>query len=149
MPVAGGIALIALIMLATWGIAAYISRGGAESTERLAPVTFRVGAVEALAESIDSDGPLIFPGLDTTSGERTLVLDHSEGDPTAGWRVYWAYRDGGDPSCAVEQVRGSAEFVDCEGDRLDVTELAPAAGVRPIVQDRTTLILDLRGATGG
>ena len=149
MPVAGGIALIALIMVATWGIAAYISRGGAESTERLAPVTFRVGAVEALAESIDSDGPLIFPGLDTTSGERTLVLDHGEGDPTAGWRVYWAYRHGGDPSCAVEQVRGRAEFVDCDGDRLDVTELAPAAGVRPIVQDRTTLILDLRGATGG
>ena len=91
MPVAGGIAVIGLILLATWGIAAFISAGGAESTERLAPVTFRVGSVEARAESIAEDGPMILPGLDTTSGERTLVVDHEGTDPTSGWRVYWAY----------------------------------------------------------
>ena len=138
--------MIGLILLATWGIAAFISAGGADSTERLAPVTFRVGGVEARAETIAEEGPLIFPGLDTTSGERTLVLDHEGTDPTSGWRVYWAYRAGGDPSCAVEQVRGTREFVDCDGERLDVTELEPAAGVRPIVENRRTLILDLREA---
>ena len=148
-PVAGGIAVIGLLLLVTWGIAAYISAGGADSTERLAPVTFRVGGIEARAESIAEDGPLIFPGLDTTSGERTLVLDHEGTDATRGWRVYWAYPADGDPSCAVEQVRGTREFVDCDARRLEVTALAPADGVRPIVENRTTLILDLRGATGG
>ena len=148
-PVLGGIAVIALILLATWGIAAFISAGGAESTERLAPVTFRAGNVEARAETIESEGPLILPGLDTTSGERTLVVDHEGDDPTRGWRVYWAFPAGGDPSCAVEQVRGTREFVDCDGSRIDVTELAPAEGVRPIVEERRTLVLDLRGATRG
>jgi hypothetical protein len=146
--VAGGVVVIGLILLATWGIAAFISAGGADSTERLAPVTFRVGGIEARAESIAEEGPLIFPGLDTTSGERTLVLDHEGSDPTSGWRVYWAYPAGGDPSCAVEQVRGTTEFVDCDGERLDVSALEPAAGVRPIVENRRTLILDLREATG-
>jgi hypothetical protein len=147
--VLGGIAVIGLIMLATWGIAAFISPGGAESTERLAPVTFRVGNVEARAESIEQEGPLIFPGLNTTSGERTLVVDHEGDDPTRGWRVYWAYPEAREPSCAVEQVRGTREFVDCDDRRIDVTALAPAEGVLPIVEDRRTLILDLRGATRG
>ena len=93
---------------------------------------------------------MILPGLNTTSGERTLVLDHEGDDPTSGWRVYWAYPADGDPSCAVEQVRGTSEFVDCDGERLDVTALAPAAGVSPIVDDGTTLTLDLRArSTGG
>ena len=148
-PVAGGIAVIALILLATWGIAAFISAGGPDSTGRLAPETFPVGGVEARAAAIADDGPLIFPGLDTTSGERTLVLDHGGADATSGWRVYWAYPDGSEPSCVVQQVRGTREFLDCDGRRLDVTALAPADGVRPIVENRTRLILDLRGATRG
>jgi hypothetical protein len=147
-PVVGGIALIGLILLATWGIAAFIAAGGAESTERLAPSTFRVGGVEAWAGTITEEGPLIFAGLDTTRGERTIVLDHEGEDPTSGWRVYWAFPAGGDPSCAVEQVRGTREFVDCNGGRLDVSALEPADGVRPIIEDRRTLILDLREATG-
>ena len=149
MPVAAGIATIGLILLATWGIAAYIATGGAESTERLAPATFEAGSVEARAESIAEDGPMILPGLNTTSGERTLVVDHVGDDPTSGWRVYWAYPRNGDPSCAVEQVRGTSEFEACDGERLDVTALEPAAGVTPIVDDGRTLTLDLREATGG
>jgi hypothetical protein len=147
-PVVGGIVVIGLILLATWGIAAFISAGGAESTERLAPPTFRVGGVEAWAETIAEEGPLIFAGLDTTRGERTLVLDHEGDDPTSGWRVFWAFPAGDDPSCAVEQVRGTREFVDCNGGRLDVGELERADGVRPIVENRRTLILDLRRVTG-
>ena len=145
----GGIAVIGLILLATWGIAAFISAGGAESTERLAPVTFNAGNAEVRAETVEEEGPLILPGLETTSGERTLVVDHEGDDPTQGWRVYWAYPAGRDASCAVEQVRGTSEFVDCADRRIDVTELAAADGVRPIVENRETLILDLRGATRG
>jgi hypothetical protein len=146
-PVVGGIVVLGLIFLATWGIAAFISRGGAESTERLAPSTFSAGSVEARAESIEEDGPLLFPGLNTTSGERTLVVDHNGDDPTRGWIVYWAYPADRDASCAVEQVRGTATFTDCEGRQLDVSELAPPVGVYPIVENQRTLTIDLREAT--
>ena len=147
-PVAGGIAVLAVIMLALWGLAAIISRGGVESTERLAPTVFEVGNVESIAESVAEDGPLLFPGLNTTTGARTLVLDHQGDDPTRGWIVYWAYPADRDPSCAVEQERGTSTFVDCEGRRLDVEALAPPdAGVFPIVEDQRVLSIDLRGAT--
>ena len=137
--------ILAAIFVATWGIAAFISSGGAESTERLAAM-FSIGSVEARAESIEEDGPLLFPGLNTTSGERTLVVDHRGDDPTQGWVVYWAYPADRDATCAVEQVRGTSTFVDCEGRQLAIGELAPGDGVVPTVENRTRLVLDLRGA---
>ena len=148
-PVLGGAAVIALIFLATWGIAVFISRGGADSTERLAPSTFELGSVEARAASIAEDGPLLFPGLNTTSGARTLVVDHTGDDAAAGWRVYWAYPVDRDPTCAVEQERGTSTFVDCDGRRIDVTDLAPPDGVFPVVSNDRTLSIDLRAAVGG
>jgi hypothetical protein len=143
-PVAGGLLVLAAIMGVTWLIAAYISGGGAESTERLAPSTFEVGDVDSIAESVAEDGPILFPGLNTTTGERTLVLDHQGANPAEGWRVYWAYPADRDASCAVRQVQGTARFIDCEDRELDVTELAPGEGVRPIVENRQRLSLDLR-----
>lgn len=145
-PVLGGAAVIGLIFLATWGIAAFISRGGAESTERLAPSTFDLGSVEARADSIAEDGPLLFPGLDTTTGERTLVVDHTGDDPAAGWRVYWAYPADRDPSCGVEQERGTSTFTDCDGRQIDVSELAQPDGVFPVVSNQRTVSIDLRAA---
>ena len=129
--------MIGLILLATWGIAAFISAGGADSTERLAPVTFRVGGVEARAETIAEDGPLIFPGLDTTSGERTLVLDHegTDADERAGACTgrtpLAAIRRAPSSRCAARVSSSTAT-----AEQLDVTELAPAEGVRPIVENR-------------
>ncbi len=143
-PVAGGLLVLAAIMGVTWLIAAYISGGGAESTERLAPSTFEVGDVDSIAESVAEDGPILFPGLNTTTGERTLVLDHQGANTAEGWRVYWAYPADRDASCAVRQVQGTARFIDCEDRELDVTELAPGEGVRPIVENRQRLSLDLR-----
>jgi hypothetical protein len=145
-PVLGGAAVIGLIFLATWGIAVFISRGGAESTERLAPPTFELGSVERRAESIAEDGPLLFPGLNTTTGERTLVVDHTGDDAAAGWRVYWAYPADRAATCVVEQERGTSTFIDCEGRRLDVAELALPDGVFPVVSNERTLSIDLRAA---
>jgi len=148
LPVLGGIALIAAIGLFTWGIAAYISRGGSDATERLAPSTFTIGNAERLAESVAEDGPLLFPELGTAIGTRSIVVDHSGDVATDNWRVYWAYPADRDADCVVEQVPGSADFIDCDGRTVGVTELSPPdEGVFPRVQDRTTLIIDLRGAT--
>lgn len=144
----GGILVLALIGGFTWAIAAYISDGGTDASDRLAPSTFTIGNVENLAATVAESGPLLFPELGTAIGTRSIVVDHEGSVAADGWRVYWAYPADRDPSCVVEQVVGTSQFVDCDGRTIDVTELSPPdAGVFPRVQDRTTLIVDLRGAT--
>ena len=65
-----------------------------------------------------------------------------------GWRVYWAFPADREPTCVVEQVVGTRNFVDCDGRTIVVTELSPPdEGVFPRVDDRTTLVVDLRAAT--
>ncbi len=148
-PVLGGIAFLVFLALVTWGIAAWISRGGAEVTDRLAPSRFEVGSVQSAAGVVESDGPVIFPGLNTTTGERTLVLDHQGDDPTRGWRIYYAYPVGR-PDCPVEQVIGTREFIDCDGATITVDELSPPeSGVFPVVENQRTLYIDLAGVTTG
>lgn len=147
-PVLAGAALLGAIALLTWGMAAYISRGGGSSSERLAPTRFEVGDVERLAESVAEQGPLFFPELGTAVGTRSIVVDHQGESAADGWRVYWAYPSDRDPSCVVEQVPGTATFVDCDGRTVAVGELSPPDdGVFPVVEDRTTLVIDLRGIT--
>jgi hypothetical protein len=144
-PVVGGAVVIALILLATWGVAAVVRHN---PSEQLAPSTFRVGNVEGVAEEIAESGPVLFPGLNTTSGERSIVLDHEGDDPTRGWQIYWAYPADRDASCPVTQQEGSRRFTDCEGRTLDVPQLAlPPDGVHPVVEDRRVLYLNLRPAT--
>lgn len=148
-PVLGGIAFLVFLTLVTWGVAAWISRGGAEVTDRLAPSRFEVGSVQSAARVVESDGPVIFPGLNTTTGERTLVLDHQGADPTRGWRIYYAYPVGR-PDCPVEQVIGTREFVDCDGATITVDELSPPeSGVFPVVENQRILYIDLAGVTTG
>jgi hypothetical protein len=150
LPVLGGIVVLAMIGGFTWAIAAYISRGGPSATERLAPSTFTIGDVESLAETVARDGPLLFPQLGTAIGTRSIVVDHTGPVAADGWRVYWAYPADRDATCVVEQVPGTADFVDCDGRTIDVTGLSPPdEGVFPRVEDRRTLIIDLRGATIG
>lgn len=143
-PVVGGMFVIALIFGGTWLIASQVDRPTA-----LAPPTFSVGSVTARAESIAADGPILLPGLDTTTGRHTVVLNHTGDDPTAGWRLFWGYPADRDESCVVEQVRGTSAFTDCDGRRIDVIDLAPAEGAAPVVENSETLTIDLREATRG
>ena len=76
-PVLGGAAVLAMIGLFTWLMAAYISGGGGEGSERLAPSTFTVGKVDGLSETVAKDGPLFFPELGTAIGTRSIVVDHT------------------------------------------------------------------------
>lgn len=139
--------MLALIAGFTWAIAAFISGGGGDTSERLAPSTFTIGNVETLAETVENEGPLYFPELGTSIGTRSIVVDHTGDVASDGWRVYWAYPADRPPSCVVEQVVGTSDFVDCDGRTVDVSELSPPdEGVFPTVEDRTTLVIDLRGA---
>ena len=148
-PVLAGIGVIVAIGLFTWGMAAYITHGGGTPSETLAPTQFQVGSTQNAANIVAEDGPIMFPGLLTTTGERTFILDHQGDDPATGWKVYAAYPVGRDASCTVEQVVGTSTFTDCDGTTIDVTDLAPPpAGVNPIVEGGgRTLLLDLRGVT--
>lgn len=148
LPVAGGAAVLAAIGGLTWGLAAYTSRGGAESSEKLAPSTFEIGNVERLAETVEEEGPLYFPELGTAIGTRSIVVDHEGDVPADKWQVYWGYPADRPASCVVEQVPKSSSFIDCDGRTIDVTELSPPdADVHPRVVDRTTLFIDLLGPT--
>ncbi|MFK8023494.1 MAG: hypothetical protein AB8G26_05970 [Ilumatobacter sp.] len=143
-PIVGGIAFFVALGLVTWGIAAFISSGSSEPTENLAPPRLELGAVANRANDVAEDGPLLFAELSTITGQRSLVLDHEGDDPASGWRLYYAFPPGR-PDCPVSQVRGTATFVDCDGEELDVTELSPPTDpVRPVVEDERRLYLDLR-----
>jgi hypothetical protein len=147
-PVLAGATLIAVIGLFTWGVASFIARSDASTSERLAPSTIPLGNVESVAEEIRERGPLLIPGLNTTTGERSLVVNHAGSIDSQGWEVYWAYPADRDGSCLIESVRGTSTFTDCDGRIIDVTDLAPPTdGVRPIVENQRTLILDLHAVT--
>lgn len=147
-PVLGGAALLALMGAFTWVMAIVISNNSDRTSERLAPSTFTIGSVDALAASIAADGPLLFPELGTSIGTRSIVVDHTGPVAADGWRVYWAHPADRPATCVVAQVVGTRTFEDCEGRIIDVAELSPPdRGVFPRVDDRTTLVIDLRGAT--
>jgi hypothetical protein len=147
LPVAGGLAFFVVLGLVLWGIAAVLAGNSDDLNERLSSPTYEVGDIDVVSEIIASGGPVILPDLRDTSGSRTIVLDHSGDDPRFGWRVYFAHPADRDLSCKVEQVRGTREFTDCGGRTMSVEELAPAAGVAPIVSD--VVVIDLRGAATG
>jgi hypothetical protein len=147
LPVAGGIGFFVLLGLATWGIAAILSRHPERVSERLARTTFEVGNTESLARLIGDDGPLLFQGLVGDQADDSVVLDHTGPVAKQGWVVYYAYPADRDDTCKVTQVVGTRQFRDCEGRVLEVEQLAPPpAGVRPVVGD--TVIIDLRAANG-
>ena len=148
-PVLGGVAFFVVLALVMWGIAAWISRGGAEVSERLAPPRLEVATVQSAARIVEEDGPIILPGLNTTTGERTLVLDHEGADPTRGWRIFYAHPIDR-PDCPVEQVIGTREFIDCDGATITVSDLSPPdSGVVPVVENQRILYIDLAGVTTG
>jgi hypothetical protein len=142
-PVLGGIAFFAVLGLALWGVAALSSRGE-QPNDVLASRTFTPGRVTTYARIVDRDGPIIFPDLLGTDGDRTVVLDHTGSDPSRGWVLYLAHPADRPITCKVTQIRTSRQFTDCEGRTLDVEQLAPPpAGVAPTVSVDGVLNLDL------
>jgi len=59
--------------------------------------------------------------------------------------VYYGFPAGRDPSCLVEHVQGTRTFEDCDGNVIDVEKLALPPDVRPVVENRIRLYIDLRG----
>lgn len=141
LPVAGGIAVIAALLAVTWALASI-------STDRQRQVprerTFVVGKVADVAESIDGHGPILYPDLRDATGERSIVIDHTGADPARGWQLYSAHPADRDWTCHVVQVERTRTFTDCDGRVISVEELALPERARPIVENSTTLLIDLR-----
>ncbi len=148
-PVVAGIGFFALLGLALWGVAAFISRNADSTSELLVKRTFEPGPASSYARIVSEDGPVLFPDPIGTSGDDSVVLDHVGDDPLNNWHLYLAYPADRPVSCKITQVRFSRSFTDCEGRTIDVTELAlPARGIGPVVSPDGVLSLDLRAATG-
>ena len=140
----GGIGFFGLLALVLWGIASLVSQNGSSATANLASDVFRPGSVQRYAEIIDEDGPVLFPDLLGTDGDKSIVLDHVGTDAMVGWRIYLGHPADRPISCKVVQVQHSSKFTDCEGRTIDVAELAPPpAGIAPVVSADGILTLDL------
>jgi hypothetical protein len=110
----------------------------------LASNVFRPGSVERYAALVQEDGPVLFPDLLGTDGDKSIVLDHEGADPHNGWRIYLGHPADRPISCKVTQVQHTDQFTDCEGRTVAVDELAlPPKGVAPVVSADGILTLDL------
>jgi hypothetical protein len=143
-PVALGLGFFAVLALLLWGVASLLSNGSTKPTTLFASKTFTPGPASAYAQEVAQDGPILFPDLLGTDGDKTIVLDHRGTDATTGWVIYLAHPADRPLSCKVTQVRHTGNFTDCNGRTISVDQLAPpAAGIRPDVSTNGILSLDL------
>ena len=142
-PVVAGIGFFGLLFLGLWGAAAVISRHP-ENITNLGDQTFRVGRVDQVSESVKNTGPILYPDLRDPDGKRSIVLDHQGNQPAVGWRVFYAFPADRDDSCIAKQVEKTSTFTDCDGRTVDIEQLARPNDVRPLVENKTTLYIDLR-----
>ncbi len=143
-PVLGGIGFFAVLALILWGIAHLVSQNGSGATANLASNVFRPGSVERYAAIVREDGPVLFPDLLGTDGDKSIVLDHQGDDPMKGWSIYLGHPADRPITCKVTQVRHTDQFTDCEGRTLAVNKLAlPPKGIAPDVSADGILTLDL------
>lgn len=142
-PVVAGIAFFGLLALVLWGIAAAISGGGNQGG-LLTSSTFTPGSARNYAAIVAAEGPVLFPDLLGTDGDRSVVLDHTGSDPLHNWKVYLAHPADRPLSCKVTQVATTRTFLDCDGRTISVEQLAPPeAGIRPVVSEDGVLSIDL------
>jgi len=144
LPIVGGIAFFAALFGVTWLMATYVTNR-TEVATTTGDRTFVVGQVEDIAASISENGPVLYPDLRDPLGKRSIVIEHTGSDPAKGWQVYYAYPADKSADCLVTQIQKTHTFTDCDGRTLGVEQLMPPTDVRPIVENKSTLLIDLRG----
>ena len=144
MPILAGIAFFAVLGGITW-IMATFATDRAEVSVDAGNRTFVVGNVSDIAESIRENSPVLFPDLRDASGKRSIIIEHNGTIDAKGWQVYYAYPADKTVDCLVTQIEKTHTFTDCTGRTLQVDQLQAPLDVRPIVENKTTLLIDLRG----
>ena len=97
-----------------------------------------------MADIVKKEGPILYPDLRDTLYQRTIVVDHQGQEPSVGWQVYYAYPADRSPECLVTHLKGTRNFVDCEDRTLPVEALHRPVDARPVVENRSSLLIDLR-----
>ena len=143
LPIVAGLAFFALLFGVTW-LFADQATDNRKREVKAGDYTFRVGPVDDMAAIVERDGPILYPDLRDTDYQRTIVVDHTGNDSTKGWQVYYAYPADRDPSCIVTHVKGTRDFIDCDERTLAVELLHRPVDARPVVENRTSLLIDLR-----
>jgi hypothetical protein len=149
-PVLLGLAFLALLGLAVWGVSVWLSHSTGPNSKvqvNLGEDTFNLGPAKQRADEVASRGPLLFPGL-VAADEGYIVVNHSGTDELSGWKAFAAVPEGEQVSCAVQWQAGSQQFRDpCRGQTF------PADGTglhqyKVSINDSRELVIDLgRGTT--
>ena len=142
-PIVAGLAFFVLLFGVTW---LFADQATDNRKREIHPgnYTFRVGPVDDMAEIVKKEGPILYPDLRDTLYERTIVVDHSGKEPSVGWQVYYAYPADRGPECLVTHQKGTRNFVDCDNRTLPVEALHRPVDARPVVENRSSLLIDLR-----
>jgi len=142
-PIVAGLAFFVLLFGVTW-LFADQATDNRKREIRPGNYTFRVGPVDDMAEIVKKEGPILYPDLRDTLYERTIVVDHSGKEPSVGWQVFYAYPADRGPECLVTHQKGTRNFVDCDNRTLPVEALHRPVDARPVVENRSSLLIDLR-----
>lgn len=145
LPILGGIVFFVALFGITWLVADSMTNHSS-TVQDIGRRTFVVGRVSDIAKSVAANGPVLYPDLRDSSGTRSIVIDHTGDNEALGWQVYYAYPADRSAQCLVTQIEKSRTFSDCEGRSITVDQLKLPDDVRPIVENRTTLLIDMRAA---
>ena len=142
-PIVGGLAFFALLFGVTW-LFADQATDNRKREIRPGNYTFRVGPVDDMADIVRKEGPILYPDLRDTLYQRTVVVDHLGEEPSVGWQVYYAYPADRGPECLVTHIENTRNFMDCENRTITVEQLHRPVDARPVVENRSSLLIDLR-----
>jgi hypothetical protein len=149
-PVVVGLAFLAVLGLAVWGVAAWVSHSAGPNSKvqvNLGEDTFNLGPAQQRADEVAARGPLLFPGL-VAADQGYIVVNHAGTDELSGWTAFAAVPSGEQIKCAVQWQASSQQFRDpCSGQ----TFAGNGAGLRQYkvsINDSRELVIDLgRGTT--
>jgi hypothetical protein len=142
-PVLAGLAVLALLFGLLWLIAAVVTRNADEADRRIGADVFEVGRVDRLADSVERNGPILFPNLSGPAGERPVGLVHDGATDFEGWRVFSLRPSGNAADCLVSLDRETKQLMDCAGVEFTPDQLPDAERVVVLIDDGT-LTLDLQ-----
>ncbi len=134
----GGIAVIAALVIGFFAIRI----GQQSNTLVLGDQNFGQINIFRMSESIDTDGPVLFP--DIASGTRDIWLQHVGSDIGEGWFAFDARLPGVGRECNVTWDIADRTFTDpCTG----VVHPEDGEGLPqiPVFIDETILVIDING----